>query len=105
MAKNLPKRQASGAGYRAHLTQTIKKATNIATKEDPLTDSDITSLKRIVDQLARKRSILEELDEKIVGMIEDPKELEKDIKEEIDETAAQISNAIEHFQSYKIVSK
>ena len=108
MAENLPKLQASRAGYRAHLTQTIKKATNIATKEDPLTDSDITSLKRIVNQLARKRSILEELDEKIVGMIEDPKELEKeifqteDIKEEIDETAAQISNTIEHFLSTKL---
>ncbi|CAB4001733.1 Hypothetical predicted protein, partial [Paramuricea clavata] len=108
MAENLPKLQASRAGYRAHLTQTIKKATNIATKEDPLTDSDITSLKRIVDQLARKRSILEEPDEKIVGMIEDPKELEReifqteDIKEEIDETAAQISNIIEHFQSTKL---
>jgi hypothetical protein len=108
MAENLPKLQASRAGYRAHLTQTIKKATNIATKEDPLTDSDITSLKRIVDQLARKRSILEELDEKIVGMIEDPKELEKeifqteDIKEEINETATQISNTIEHFLSTKL---
>jgi hypothetical protein len=68
MAENVPKLQASRAGYRAHLTQTIKKATNIATKEDPLTDSDITSLKRIVNQLARKRSILEELDEKIVGI-------------------------------------
>ncbi|CAB3997224.1 Hypothetical predicted protein [Paramuricea clavata] len=79
MAENLPKLQASRAAYRAHLTQTIKKVTNIATKEDPLMDSDITSLKRIVDQLARKRSILEELDEKIVGMIEDPKELEKEI--------------------------
>jgi hypothetical protein len=52
MAENVPKLQASRAGYRAHLTQTIKKATNIATKEDPLTDSDITSLKRIVNQLA-----------------------------------------------------
>ena len=41
-------------------------------------------------------------------MIEDPKELEKeifqpeDIKEEIDETAAQISNTIEHFLSSQI---
>jgi hypothetical protein len=39
----------------------------------------ITSSKRIVHQLARTRSILEKLDEKIVGMIEDPKELEKEI--------------------------
>ncbi|CAB4010094.1 Hypothetical predicted protein [Paramuricea clavata] len=41
-------------------------------------------------------------------MIEDPKELEKeifqteDIKEEIEETAAQISNTIEHFLSTKL---
>ena len=92
------------------MTQTIKKATNIATKEDSLTDSDFTSLKGIindVNELARKRSILEELDEKIVGMIEDPKELEKeifqteDIKEEIDATVAQISNTKEHFLSNK----
>jgi uncharacterized protein YwgA len=104
-AENLGKLQVSRAGYRARLTQT-----NIATKEDSLTDSDITSLKGIindVNELARKRSILEELDEKIVGMIEDPKELEKeifqteDIKEVIDETAAQISNTKEHFLSTK----
>jgi hypothetical protein len=109
-AENLGKLQVSRAGYRAHLTQTIKKATNIATKEDSLTDSDFTSLKGIindVNELARKRSILEELDEKIVGMIEDPKELEKeifqteDIKEQIDATVAQISNTKEHFLSNK----
>lgn len=103
MAENLAKLQASRSGYRAHLTQTITKAANITTKEDSLTDSDITSLKGIIVQLTRKRSILEELDGKIVAMIEDPKELEKeifqseDIKEGIDETSAQISNTIEHF--------
>ncbi|XP_028403790.1 uncharacterized protein LOC114541524, partial [Dendronephthya gigantea] len=108
MAENLQKLQASRAGYRAHLTQTIKKAANILTKEDSLTDSDITSIKRIIDQLTRKRSILEELDEKIVALVEEPKELEKeifqseDIKEEIDETIAQISSTIERFQSTKL---
>jgi hypothetical protein len=107
MAENLAKFQASRTGYRAHLTQTIKKATSITTKEDSLTDSDITSLKRIFEQLSRKRSILEDLDEKIMAMIEEPKELEKevfqceDIREEIDETSAQISNIIEHFLSIK----
>ena len=104
IAENLAKFQASRAGYRAHLTQTIKKATNITTKEsDSLTNSDIASLKSIIEQLTRKRSILQELDDKIVAMIEEPKELEKevfqseDIKEEIDETSAQISNIIEQF--------
>ena len=79
MEENLAKLQASRSGYRAHLTQTLKKATNITTKDDSLTDSDIASLKRIIEQLTRKRSILVELDGKIVAMIEDPKELEKEI--------------------------
>ena len=35
MAENLPKLQASRASYRPHLTQTIKKASNITTNEDP----------------------------------------------------------------------
>ena len=42
-------------------------------------DSNIISLKTIVDQLARKRSILQGLDEKIAGVVEDPKELAKEI--------------------------
>ena len=48
---------------------------------------------------------MQELDEKIVNLIEDPKELEKeifqtkDIQEEIDELSAQISNNINHFSS------
>ena len=48
---------------------------------------------------------MQELDEKIVNLIEDPKELEReifqseDIQEEIDELSAQISNSIKHFSS------
>ena len=53
----------------------------------------------------QKKSKLQELDEKIVNLIEDPKELEReifqteDIQEEIDELSAQISNSIKHFSS------
>ena len=96
--------QASRAGYRAHLTQTTRKATSILLKES-LKDIDIVSLKRIIEQLLQKKSKLQELDEKIVNLIEDPKELEKeifqteDIQEEIDELSAQISNSIKHFSS------
>ena len=103
-AETLPQLQASRAGYRAHLTQTTKKATSILQKES-LTDIDIVSLKRIIEQLLQKKSKLQELGEKIVNLIEDPKELEReifqteDIQEEIDELSAQISNSIKHFSS------
>ena len=103
-AETLPRLQASRAGYRAHLTQTNKKATSILQKES-FTDMDIVSLKRIIEQLVQKKSKLQELDEKIVNFIEDPKELEKeifqteDIQEEIVELSAQISNSINHFSS------
>ena len=40
---------------------------------------DIVSLKQIIEQLLQKKSKLQELDEKIVNLIEDLKELEKEI--------------------------
>ena len=104
MAENLAKFVASRAGYRAHLTKTLKKASSIIQKES-LTDSDIASLNRIKEQLARKKTILQELDQKIVAAIEEPKELEKeifeteDILEQIEEAAAQISQSINNFVS------
>ena len=103
-AETLPRLQTSRAGYRAHLTQTTKKATSILQKES-LKDIDIVSLKRIIEQLLQKKSKLQELDEKIVNLIEDPKELAREIfqteyiQEEIDELSAQISNSIKHFSS------
>ena len=103
-AETLPRLQASRAGYRAHLTQTNKKATSILQKE-PLTDMDIVSLTRIIEQLVQKKSKLQELDKKIVNLIENPKELEReifqteDIQEGTDELSAQISNSIKHFSS------
>ncbi len=75
MAENLTKFQGSRASYRAHLTKTLKRAGNILTKAngDSLTDSEITSLNGIIDQLTRKRSILIELDEKFAAMLKTPR--------------------------------
>ena len=107
MAENLAKFVASRAGYRAHLTQTFKKASSIIQKES-LTDSDIASLNLIKEQLARKKTILQELDQKIAAAIEEPKEIEKeifeteDILEQIDEAAAQISQSINNFVSTEL---
>ena len=103
MAENLAKFVASRAGYRAHLTQTFKKASSIIQKES-LTDSDIASLNRIKEQLARKKSILQELDQKIAAAIDEPKEIEKEIFETEDileqiEEAAQVSQSINNFVS------
>ena len=68
-------------------------------KETP-GELEFVSLNSILEQLARKKSILKELDQKIAAILEDPAELEKEIfdteviQEEIDETSSQISNFI-----------
>ena len=106
MAENLTKLQASPAGYRAHLMQTRKKVPTITAKET-LSELEFVSLNNILEQLARKKSILKELDQKIAAILEDPAELEKEIfgteviQEEIDETSSQISNFIHQSLSVK----
>ena len=106
MAETLAKLQASRAGYRAHLTQTRKKAPQIMAKETP-SEPDLVSLNNILEQLARKKSILKELDERIAALLEDPAEIEKEIfdteviQEDIDETSSQISSFIHHSLSVK----
>ena len=67
----------------------------------------LSLLKNILEQLARKKSILKELDQKITALIEDPAELEKEIfdteviQEDINETSSQISSFIHHSSSVK----
>ena len=74
MTENLPKLQASRAGYRAHFTQTFKKATTLMAKETQ-TEIDIVSLNNILEQLARKKAILKGLDEKIAALLEEPEDI------------------------------
>ena len=61
MAETLPKLTSSRAGYRAHLTKTLNRARDLMEKEEP-TEMGIVSLNSITEQLARKKSILQELD-------------------------------------------
>ena len=49
-------------------------------KETP-TEEDIVSLNNILEQLARKKEKIKGLDEKIVALLEEPDEIEKDIFE------------------------
>lgn len=106
MAENLAKLQVSKAGYRAHLTQTRKKAPQIMATETQ-SELDFVSLKNILEQLATKKSILKELDQKIATLLEDLAEFEKQIfdteiiQEDINETSSQISNFIHHSLSVK----
>ena len=99
MAETLPKLTSSRAGYRAHLTKTLKKAKDLMEKEAP-TEMDVVSLNSIIEQLTRKKSILTGLDEKIAALIEEPKDLEQEIFEteeihdEILDTTSQISRFI-----------
>ena len=66
--------------------------------KETLSELDFVSLNNILEQLARKKSVLKELDQKITTTLEDPAELEKEIfdteviQEKIDETSSQISS-------------
>ena len=95
MAETLPKLTSSHVGYRVHLN----KVKDIMKKEPP-TEIDAVSLNSIFEQLTRKKSILNGLDEKIAALIEEPKDLEQEIFEmeeihdEILDTTSQISKFI-----------
>ena len=99
MAENLSKLNSFRAGYRAHLTKTLKRAKNME-KGTP-TELDVVSLTNIVEQLVRKKTILTELDGKITALLKDPGEIEQEIfdseeiQDEIDETKSQISRLID----------
>ena len=79
MAETLPKLTSSRAGYRAHLTKTLNRARDLMEKEEP-TEMGIVSLNSITEQLARKKSILQELDEKIAPLLEEPTKMKSKMK-------------------------
>ena len=100
MTETLPKHRASRAGFRAHLTKLLEKAATLMDKEMP-SKVELVSLKNILEQLARKRDILKDLDERITALLEEPDEIEKeafdteDIQDSIDETSSQISSFLD----------
>ena len=74
-------------------------------KEMP-SEVELVSLKNTLEQLARKRDKLKDLDERIAALLEEPDEIEKeafeteDIQDSIDETSSQISSFLD-MVSYK----
>ena len=91
--------QHSCRGHRAHLTKVINKAAKIMESDSP-NEMEIASLNSIIEQLAKKRTVLNGLNEKISTMIEEPEELEQeifktdDIDGDIIEQSIQISTFI-----------
>ena len=79
MAETLPKLTSSRAGYRAHLTKTLNEARNLMEKEQT-TEMGIPSLNSIAEHLARKKSFLQELDEKIAALLEEPTTMKSKMK-------------------------
>ena len=79
MAETLPKLTSSRAGYRANLTKTLNKARDFMEKEEP-TEMDVVSLNSISEQPAWKKSILQEIDEKIAALLEEPTKMKFKMK-------------------------
>ncbi|CAB4043144.1 Hypothetical predicted protein, partial [Paramuricea clavata] len=81
--------QRSRKRHRAHLTKVLNKATTIMENDE--------APNATIEQLARKRTVLNELNEKLLTVVKDPDELEQEIMEaediecEINEKSAQIS--------------
>ena len=63
MTEALPKHRGSRAGFRAHLTKPLEKAATLMDTEMP-SEVELVSLKNTLEQLARKRDKLKDLDEK-----------------------------------------
>ena len=89
--------QRSRKGHRAHLTKVLNKATTIMESDEAPNAMQIASLTATIEQLARKRTVLNELNEKFLATITDPDDIEQEIMDvediecEINEKSAQIS--------------
>ena len=69
--------QRSRKGHRSHLTKVLNKATEIMENDEAPNTMQIASLTATIEQLARKRTVLNELNEKLLAIIKDPDELEE----------------------------
>ncbi|PFX23152.1 hypothetical protein AWC38_SpisGene12298 [Stylophora pistillata] len=84
----------------------MEKAATLMIKEMP-SEVELVSLKDTLEQLARKRDKLTELDERIAALLEKPDEIEKEafktegIPDDIDETSSQISSFLHMISSKK----
>jgi hypothetical protein len=92
--------QRSRKGHRAHLTKVLNKAITIVENDEAPNAMQIALLTDTIEQLARKRTVLNELNEKLLAMVKDPDEFEQEIMEaedtecEINVKSAQIINCL-----------
>ena len=65
--EGLPRLQASRRGYRAHVTKTFGRITEITQSTEPVTSAQMISLRTTLEQLQLKKVTLEEIDTKIIN--------------------------------------
>ena len=73
--------QASRRGYRAHVTKTFARITEIMNSTDAITPAQMISLRTALEQLQQKKVKLEEVDTRIADSIQDATALEEEICE------------------------
>ena len=73
--------QASQRGYRAHVTKTFGRITEITNSTEPITPAQMISLRTALEQLQQKKVKLEEVDTRIADSIQDATALEEEIRE------------------------
>ena len=79
--EDLRRFKASRKGYRTHVTRTLSKITGLTESTEPITPDQIIQLKTWLNQLKQKKTMLEELDAKIVVAITQEDELSDEICE------------------------
>ena len=79
--EGLTRLQASRRGYRAHITKTFGRITEITDSAEPTTPTQLISLRTALEQLQQKKVKLEEVDTRIADSIQDATALEEEICE------------------------
>ena len=67
--EGLARLQASRRGYRAYVTKTFGRITEITDSTEPITPAQIISLRTALEQLQQKKVKLEEVDTRIADSI------------------------------------
>jgi len=91
----------SRGGHRSHVSRFLTITTNLLEKSDetPLTAEEIISLTNYMEQLQCKKETLEDLDAKILSLINEESELKSDVIE----TAELQSTLYEHIAQIKFL--
>ena len=79
--EGLTRLQASRRGYRAHITKTFGRITEITDSAEPTTPAQLILLRTALEQLQQKKVKLEEVDTRIADSIQDATALEEEICE------------------------